>query len=75
MWRPLKKKKSETLGRLGIVSDELSNKLVAMARFRNLLVHRYWEIDNQRVLNIARENIYDLLVFLSAVGDAILDEV
>ena len=42
----------ETLGRLGIVSDELRDKLIAMARFRNLLVHRYWEIDNQRVLKI-----------------------
>ena len=65
----------ETLGRLEIVSDELSNKLVAMARFRNLLVHRYWEIDNQRVLNIARENIHDLFDFLSAVGQAISDEI
>jgi len=65
----------ETLGRLSIVSDELSDKLIAMARFRNLLVHRYWEIDNQRVLKIARENIHDLLVYISAVGKAIANEI
>ena len=65
----------ETLGRLGIVSDELSDKLIAMARFRNLLVHRYWEVDNQRVLEIARKDIYDLFAFLSAVGEAISDKI
>jgi uncharacterized protein YutE (UPF0331/DUF86 family) len=65
----------ETLGRLGIVSDELSGKLIAMARFRNLLVHRYWEVDNQRVLEIARKDIYDLFAFLSAVGEATSDKI
>ena len=65
----------ETLGRLGVVSNELRDKLIAMARFLNLLVHRYWEIDNQRVLSIARKDIHDFLDFLSAVGQAISDEI
>jgi len=39
-----------------------------MARFRNLLVHRYWEVDPQRVLLYARENLDDMEAFLIQVG-------
>lgn len=42
-------------------------RLIRMARFRNLLVHRYWEIDHERVLLYARENLDDLEAFLFQV--------
>ncbi len=38
------------------------------ARFRNLLIHRYWEIDPRRVLLYARENVGDLEEFLSQLA-------
>lgn len=45
-----------------------------MARFRNLLVHRYWEIDPARVLHYARENLGDFEAYLAAVGRLMLEE-
>jgi len=38
-----------------------------MVRFRNLLVHRYWEVDPVRVLGYARENLGDFEAFLAAI--------
>jgi len=40
------------LGENGIISDELAQGLVKMARFRNLLVHQYWDIDYAQVYSI-----------------------
>lgn len=36
----------------GLIERELSLRLIRMARFRNLLVHRYWEIDYSRMYKI-----------------------
>lgn len=58
----------EGLRGLDVVDDELAGRLVGMARFRNLLVHRYWEVDRDRVLRYARENLNDFEAFLAAVG-------
>lgn len=52
----------------GVIDESLAERLQAMSRFRNLLVHRYWQIDDAQVLRIARENIGDLLEFLRQVG-------
>lgn len=41
-----------------------------MARFRNLIVHRYWDVDNRRVLEIARNSLSDLEAFLDAIAQA-----
>jgi len=47
----------------GILGKKLANKLEDMARFRNLLVHRYGEIDNRRVLEIIKHNLKDIEEF------------
>ena len=52
----------------GIIDEELSRRLTGMVRFRNLLVHQYWDIDPQRVLDYARSDIGDFEDFLAAVG-------
>lgn len=54
----------------GIVEQELADRLRAMARFRNLLLHRYWEVDDQRVLTIARNDLSDLERFVGALSVA-----
>lgn len=59
----------EKLQQLGVIEAELSKRLTLMARFRNLLVHRYWEVDDQRVLQFARHDVADLEEFLRAVGE------
>ncbi len=42
----------QLLGDNELIDRELSLRLVRMARFRNLLVHRYWEIDYARMYEI-----------------------
>jgi len=44
----------------GVIGKGLATKLEDMARFRNLLVHRYGEIDNRRVLEIIKHNLKDI---------------
>jgi uncharacterized protein YutE (UPF0331/DUF86 family) len=47
----------------GVIGEELATKLEDMARFRNLWVHRYGEIDNRRVLEIVKHNLRDVVEF------------
>ena len=34
-----------------MISDGLAKKMADLAGLRNLLVHRYWEVDDRRVLD------------------------
>lgn len=56
------------LQELDILDEPLVSRLVQMARFRNMLVHRYWQIDRERILRYARENLDDFDLFLRRVG-------
>ena len=47
----------------GIVGPELGDRLMGMARFRNVLVHLYAEVDEDRVLRILRGSLVDLDAF------------
>ena len=38
-----------------------------MAKFRNLLVHVYWQVDYRRVHAVMQENLSDLRAFAAAV--------
>ena len=38
-----------------------------MARFRNLLVHVYWKVDNRQVHDALRKNLGDLRAFSAAI--------
>jgi uncharacterized protein YutE (UPF0331/DUF86 family) len=58
----------EGLRELGILDEPLTDHLIQMVRFRNILVHRYWQIDPERVLSYARENLRDFEDFLRGVG-------
>lgn len=50
---------------------DLTPKLIQMARFRNLLVHRYWDVDGTRVLAYARHNLGDFEAYLRAIGEIV----
>lgn len=52
-----------------VISGDLAKSLAAMARFRNLLVHRYGEIDDRRVIAVLQEDLDDLEEYLRQVGD------
>lgn len=58
----------EKLATHGIIDSALAERLKAMARFRNLLLHRYWEVDDQRVLTIARNDLSDFERFVGALS-------
>jgi uncharacterized protein YutE (UPF0331/DUF86 family) len=57
------------LGETGVVPQELSRRLQQMARFRNMLVHVYWDVDYGRIYTMLQENLDDLRVFVQALGE------
>lgn len=59
---------------LKLLDDALAARLVRMARFRNLLVHRYWKIDPTQVLRFAREDLGDFTTYLQVVAALVGDE-
>jgi uncharacterized protein YutE (UPF0331/DUF86 family) len=54
---------------LGVIESDLAQRLRQMARFRNLLVHLYWQVDDRRVYRILHENLNDLGEFRRCVRD------
>lgn len=56
------------LGTAGLLAGQLSQDLQRMARFRNVLVHVYWDIDESQVHAILQSNLDDLRVFVEEIG-------
>mgnify|MGYP001092493766 CR=1 FL=1 len=57
-----------TLSEAGVVPGDLAERLQAMARFRNVLVHLYAKVDTARVHEIIRHDLGDLQAFASAIA-------
>lgn len=57
-----------TLGKAGIIETELAERLASMAKFRNLLVHVYWDADFRLVHRFIREGFDDLDAFVHEVA-------
>ena len=55
------------LGELGVFPADFVEKLRRMARFRNLLVHLYWQVDNRKVFSILKEDIFDIKKYLRGI--------
>ena len=60
-----------SLGEEGVLNASLCENLQQMARFRNMLVHVYWEVDYDWVYDILQEHLDDLRAFISAIGSII----
>ena len=56
------------LGEMGAIDPDLRGRLVKMARFRNLIVHLYWRVDDREVHRVIREDLGDLDRYLRTVG-------
>lgn len=65
----------EELAKSRIITQELAGRLARMARFRNLLVHVYGEVDDNRVWEILQSDLQDLDTYLTAIGEAIRDRI
>jgi uncharacterized protein YutE (UPF0331/DUF86 family) len=61
------------LEELKVLSPGLSTKLKLMAKFRNLFVHLYLKVDNDRVYDIIKQDISNISEYLKVV-DSYLQE-
>jgi uncharacterized protein YutE (UPF0331/DUF86 family) len=52
----------------GVLPGEFREPLRAMARFRNRLVHLYWNVDDPRVHDYLREGLVDIEGFANAIA-------
>ena len=57
------------LGEAGMLDAELVENLQRMARFRSVLIHRYWEVDYVRVYDILQEHLDDLRRFVQVIAE------
>lgn len=58
----------EILQKENAIDEHLASRLQRMTKFRNKLIHRYWEIDDAQVLDYARHNLDDFNEFMKMVS-------
>jgi len=54
---------------LGVIEPDLADRLRRMARFRNLLVHLYWQVDDRRVYRALHKDLDDLGEYRRQIRD------
>jgi uncharacterized protein YutE (UPF0331/DUF86 family) len=54
---------------IGIFDKQFESQLVKMIRFRNRLVHLYWEIDKEQLYSYLTDNLNDFEIFNKSVVD------
>ncbi len=52
----------------GILDDEVADAMADAARFRNLLVHGYADVDDRRVLDVLRNGTDALRAYVAAIA-------
>jgi uncharacterized protein YutE (UPF0331/DUF86 family) len=55
------------INRLGVVENDFMERLVTMEKFRNRLVHLYWEIDQEAVYGFLQNDLDDFKLFQQQV--------
>lgn len=61
----------EILKNIGIVNENNAKNFKSMAKFRNKLVHMYWELDDEMIYNIIKNNLGDLEEFIKITAEYI----
>lgn len=56
------------MGEVGALDTDFSDALTNMAKFRNRLVHLYWEMDDPQVYEILQTRLDDFKRFLNAIA-------
>jgi uncharacterized protein YutE (UPF0331/DUF86 family) len=51
----------------GVLEGDLVGRLIEMVKFRNMLVHLYWKIENNRLYQYLEENLGDFEAFKEAI--------
>lgn len=55
------------LSKKGIFPEDLGQKLASAGRLRNVLVHRYWTIDDTLVYNSTKDGISDFRAYIEHI--------
>jgi len=55
------------LNKNNIISDELLERMILMTRFRNRVVHMYWDIDDSYVYDLINNNLKDVIEFKGSI--------
>ncbi len=58
----------KVMAEVGAFSKEFTPTLIQMARFRNRLVHIYWEVDDNELYRILESRLPDIKTFLENFG-------
>jgi uncharacterized protein YutE (UPF0331/DUF86 family) len=51
----------------GVLQGDLVGRLVEMVKFRNMLVHLYWKIEDDKLYQYLKENLGDFEAFKEAI--------
>lgn len=55
-----------------LIGRELCESLGRMAGFRNLLIHHYWDIDNQKTYQFISSGLKDVKSYIEIIGEKYL---
>ena len=55
----------------GIIEEEIFKMMENMAKFRNVVVHRYDKLDEYIVINILKKHLNDFLVYRNVIVDTL----
>lgn len=64
----------ECLQSQSLLDEPLAQRMVQMSKFRNLLVHRYWNVDPSQVHGFLDAGAGDLDAYLSSVAEFLGEE-
>lgn len=64
----------QVLNEAGILPDDLTPTMRAMAGLRNLLVHLYWEVDDEMIYADIRGRLDDFEAFIARVLDFVVSQ-
>jgi|GEM_PF-7054147 len=64
----------EILGESGILPEPLTRDLSALAGFRNVLVHIYWDLDLEQVYAILHQDLVALKGFFAAIQEHLQEQ-
>jgi uncharacterized protein YutE (UPF0331/DUF86 family) len=53
----------------GLLDKNFVKKLVAMTKFRNRLVHIYWDVDEEQVYQFLQSDLNDINIFLKNIAN------
>ena len=55
------------MGEKGKFQEDLGKQLIEMVKFRNVLVHLYWKVENEKLYEYLKNNLGDFEAFKSAI--------